>query len=89
MINLRRRNVLYYNFDFVVTHSKRVSISDHNKAKENLISEHERKLGDLESYASKSADDIRQKLQRVQNSIKEQNAILVRSQALASRYKEI
>jgi hypothetical protein len=50
--------------------------------------EHEAKLSDLETYATKSSDEIREKLQRVRNSIKEQNAILVRSQALASRYTE-
>jgi hypothetical protein len=73
----------------LIAHVECVSISDHNKAKENLTREHERKLGDLETYATKSTDDIRQQLQRVQNSIKEQHAILARSQALASRYTEI
>ncbi len=63
--------------------------SDHIKTKERVMQEHEAKLGDLETYATKSAGEIREKLQRVQNSIKEQNAILVRSQALAARYKEI
>jgi hypothetical protein len=63
--------------------------SDHIKTKERVMQEHEAKLGKLETYATQSADEIREKLQRVQNSIKEQNAIMVRSQALAARYKEI
>ena len=63
--------------------------SDHIKTKERVMQEHEAKLGDLETHATKSADEIKEKLQRVQNSIKQQNAIVVRSQALAARYKEI
>ena len=63
--------------------------SDHIKTKERVMQEHEAKLGKLETYATQSADEIREKLQRVQNSIKVQNAIMVRSQALAARYKEI
>ncbi|KAL3767650.1 hypothetical protein ACHAW5_006888 [Stephanodiscus triporus] len=66
-----------------------VFISDHDKAKEKAMHEHEIKLGDLETHATKSADELREKLQRAQNSIKEQHAILVRSQALAARYREI
>ena len=66
-----------------------IFISDHDKTKENAMHEHEIKLGDLETHATKSADEMREKLQRVQNSIKEQHAILVRSQALAARYQEI
>ena len=53
------------------------------------MQEHEMNLGELERCATKSADEIRAKLQILQNSIKEQNALLVRSQALAARYKEI
>lgn len=48
---------------------------------------HVTKLGELETYAMKSADEIQEKMQLIQNSILEQNAILVRSRALAARYK--
>jgi len=44
--------------------------SDHIKTKERVMQEHEAKLGDFETHATKSADEIREKLQRVQNSIK-------------------
>ena len=48
---------------------------------------HETELGQLEIYAMNSAIEIQDKKQLIEKSILEQNAILVRSQALAAKYK--
>jgi hypothetical protein len=51
------------------------------------MKEHETKLGQLETYAMNSAIEIQDKMQLIEKSILEQKTILVRSQALANRYK--
>lgn len=64
-----------------------IIISNHKQAKEKAMKEHETKLGQLETYAMNSAIEIQDKMQLIEKSILEQKTILVRSQALANRYK--